>query len=336
MLCLSAVSGLRRNKNRRSNLNTSEALVLRGADCNQLSDIVVGGKDLGQAAVLLCQFWPSGALGDFPVNNAKTVVDLFNQGADIWKKIKDLAKGRPGGTFCWKKAAGRELIHSMMLDAQLQFNRSEMVAASDCDMRVFGRCYGACPSGMKPMAVVGGLVPACTSDCREMTLTRGCGLGCSKGWFSCLGTLSDQVGQVTKAVSKVASFMTGNPLIHEVVDKILRLVDFFIDMMFEVVNVAKKVYREWPRGQAELGVIIALLQFVLEHAKELGQDFLYLKDQFGETLEMIMELMDAEFTWKKIDLDFVANTILKHGKDILDAAFEFATVFVFPTCKAKA
>jgi len=329
LLCLSAASGFR-VKGRRSNSSTT--LVLRGADCDQLSDINVGGHDLGQAAVLLCRFWPA-QFGDFPVNSAKTVADLFNQGADIWEKIKQLAKGGGSATFCWKKTELRERV-SFLLDQHLNFTSAHAIGmASNCDMEVFGRCYGACPSGMKPMAIVGGLIPTCTSDCSEMKLRSGCGFGCASGWGTCLRTVVDQVGQVTKVVSQVASYMSGNPLIHEVVDKILRLVDFFIDTMFEVVRIAKHVYSEWPREEAELGVIIALLQFVLEHAKEIGQSFQYLYGQFGEVTEMIMELLDAEFSWKEINVDFIADTVLKHGKDILNGAYEFAEAFVFPTCE---
>merc|ERR1719323_2062166 len=113
----------------------------------------------------------------------------------------------------------------------------------------------------------------------------------------------------------------------------MRLIDFTIDTMFEVVSLAKNVYSEWPKEEAELGVIIALLQFNLENAKEIGKSFQYLYGQFGEVTEMIMELLDAEFTWKEINLGFIADTILTHGKDILNGAYEFAEVFVFPTCE---
>lgn len=282
---------------------------------------------------MLCQFWPSN-LGAFPVDNAKTLADLVNKGSDIWQKVKDLAKGRDGNSpFCWKKAGSRELISTMLLDKQFKFNSSEVAASSNCEMEVFGRCYGSCPSGMKPMALIGGFAPTCTSDCKSTDKHgRGCGFGCATSIMTCATTLVDQAGAVAKTVGQVASYMTGNPAIHEVVDKVLRLVDFFVDTMFQVVSVAKKVYSEWPRGEAELGVIIALLQFVLEHAKEIGQSFKYLQGQFGETLEMIMELMDAEFEWKSVDLKFISDSILKHGRSILDSAYEFAEVFVFPTC----
>lgn len=334
LCCIAAVSVVESFRARaRAKTNSTDA-VWKSADCASLGDINVIGRNLGQAAVLLCQFWPA-KLGQFPVDSAKTLADLVNKGSDIWAKVKELAKGRPGGSpFCWKKAVGRELLSTMLLDNHLNLNMStqNLGAFSNCDMQVFGKCYGSCPAGMKPMSLIGGILPTCTSECKETTHTRSCGLGCATGFRSCLSTLVDQVGTVAKAVGSVASYMTGNPLIQEVVDKVLRLVDFFIDTVFQVVMVAKKVYSEWPREEAELGVIIALLQFVLEHAQEIGKNFQYLNGQFGETLEMIMELMDAEFTWKEINLDFIASTILTHGRAILDSAYEFAEVFVFPTC----
>jgi len=336
LCCIAAVSTVEGFRARKRSKTNSTVTVWNAADCASLGDINVIGRNIGQAAVLLCQFWPA-KLGQFPVDNAKTLADLVNKGADIWAKVKELVKGRPGSPFCWKKAVMRERLSTMILDSHMNLNMSsqELGAFSNCDMQVFGKCYGACPAGMKPMAILGGIVPTCTSDCKQTTHGRGCGFGCATGFSSCLSTLVDQVGTVAKAVGSVASYMTGNPLIHEVVDKVLRLVDFFIDTVFDVVMVAKKVYTEWPREEAELGVIIALLQFVLEHAQEIGKSFKYLNEQWGETLEMIMELMDAEFEWKEINLDFIATTILTHGRAILDGAYEFAEAFVFPTCALK-
>jgi len=146
-------------------------------------------------------------------------------------------------------------------------------------------------------------------------------------------TLMDQLSAVANSVGAIASYLSGNPLIHQVVDKVLRLIDFAIDVVFDVVAVAKHVWNEWPREQVELGIIIALLTFVLEHAKTIGQDLLQLNEMFGETMELILELIDAEFDWKEINLEFIADTILKHGMAILGAAGEFAEAFVFPACE---
>merc|ERR1719468_161100 len=143
----------------------------------------------------------------------------------------------------------------------------------------------------------------------------------------------DQVSVVAKSVGSVASYLSGNPAISAVVDQILRLAEFFIDVVFQVVKVAKHVFSEWPREQVELGIIIALVQFVFEHAKTIGQDFLQLNEMFGETVEMILELVDGEFEWKEINLKFIGDTILKHGVSILGAANEFVQAFVFPQCQ---
>jgi len=145
--------------------------------------------------------------------------------------------------------------------------------------------------------------------------------------------LTDQLTVVARSVGQVASFLSGQPLINQVVDQVLRLVEFTIDVVFNLVAVAKQVFEQWPRDKIELGLIIALLQFVLEHAKTIGQDLLQLNEMFGETMEMILELVDAEFDWKEINLKFIGDTILKHGRSILGAANEFATAFVFPQCE---
>ena len=81
-----------------------------------MEDINVVGRNIGQAATLLHQFWPT-KLGKFPVDGAKTVTGLVNKSSDIWAKVKELAKGRTGGNpFCWKKTTERELLSTMLLD----------------------------------------------------------------------------------------------------------------------------------------------------------------------------------------------------------------------------
>ena len=90
------------------------------------------------------------------------------------------------------------------------------------------------------------------------------------------------------------------PAIIAIVDQILRLAEFVIDVIFQVVKVAEQVFSEWPRDEATLGVIIALIQFVFEHAKTVGQDFFKLNKMFDETVEMVLELIDAEFEWSDL------------------------------------
>jgi len=330
LTCLSAASGLRQ----RRKMNSSTDLVLRGADCDSLGDIVVGGRDLGQPAVLLCRFWPS-QFGDFPVNNARTIVDMFNGATDLWDKIKELAKGRPGGSpFCWKKVGMREKLSELHLDGMLNLNSTEVsTMSSGCDMQVLGKCYGPCPRGMKSMALIGGFAPVCSSACVQSSHQTACGFGCATGVGSCVGQLTDQLTVVARSVGQVTSYLSGNPAINEVVDKMLRLVEFAIDVIFDVVKVAKHVFKEWPREQLELGIIIALVQFVFEHAKTIGQDFLQLNEMFGETMEMFLELIDGEFDWQEINFKFISDTILKHGAAILGAGAEFADAFVFPQCE---
>ena len=78
----------------------STAAVWKAVDFASLEGINVVGRDIGQAATLLHQFWPT-KLGKFPVDGAKTVIGLVNKSSDIWAKVKELAKGRTGGNpFC--------------------------------------------------------------------------------------------------------------------------------------------------------------------------------------------------------------------------------------------
>lgn len=72
-------------------------------------------------------------------------------------------------------------------------------------------------------------------------------------------------------------------------------------------------FAECAQGQVELGIIIALLMFVLERAHSIG-----------EPREMTLELIDSEFNWVEIGLELIADTIMKYGMTILGSANEFA------------
>ena len=122
----------------------------------------------GRAAVMLCRFWPA-KFGDFPVDNAKTIVDLCNGAGNLWKKIQELAKGRPGGSpFCWKRMGVRELLSVLQLDHQMHLNATEVSMQSECDMEFLGKCYGSCPAGMKSAAFVGQLLACVFNPCVQI------------------------------------------------------------------------------------------------------------------------------------------------------------------------
>jgi len=301
---------------------------LMGTECDQLSGIMVGGRDLGMASVLLCRFWPA-QFGDFPIHHAKTVVDLFNGAADLWERIQALANGFPGGPFCWKAVGLRQLHSQIHMDSRMHMNATEAARSSDCDVEVLGKCYGPCPAGMSSTPLIGSFAPVCTSSCVQSDHQTPCGFGCASGIGACLQQWADQITAATRSVGVVASFMSGNFMINEVVDKVLRLVEFAIDVIFDLVKVAKRVWSEWPREHVELGLVIALVYFVFEH----GQEFQLLNGMFGETLDLILDLVDGEFIWREVNLKFVSDTILKHGTSILGATFEFAQIFMFPQCK---
>jgi hypothetical protein len=300
-------------------------------DCSKLGNIV----SIGQAATLLCQYWPTARFGDFPIDNSKALYDLVIEGSEVWIKVKELAKEQEADSdFCWKRSQSREYLHVSGEPGRCK--RCRVVEDwSDCSMVAYGKCYADCPEGMKPMRVIGRFAPVCTSDCRASSShDTGCVFGCATSYRTCAGTLMDQVGFVAKSVGKVAAYMANDPEdINNVIDKVFRLVTFLVDAMTQTIAAAKQVWDKWSQGKAELSVIVALFQEVLEHAKRTGKSLKELESKFGETLDMIMELLDAGFEWKEVNLKFVADTILQHGRSILDSAYEFTEVFSFPNCQ---
>lgn len=346
MLCLvafaSSALGLRRRARAEGEENSS-ALVWTAADCETLANLTVNGHHIGKSAQMLCESWPK-SFGEFPADDAQTLADIVNKGSDIWQKVKEMADERQDGkSFCWAKSGSRELLSDdtgfaavaasdNVTDTNLgTFNKKK------CDMVVSNPpwrwCYGPCPEGMKGMAVVGDIYPVCTSDCKFTTHKTPCMFGCSTGWGSCFTTVFNQISVVAKTLAKMTSYLSGVPEIHTAVDHVLMVVDFFISTLFKVVAVAKDVLQDFPREEICLTVLIAFLEKVLEHAQDIGNDLQHLKSQFGETIAMFLEVLDAEFNWKKVNLGFISDTLVKHESSILTASFEFVEAFVFPPCE---
>jgi len=302
----------------------SSTRVWREADCDELANITVRDRRIGGAVAKLCKFWPKSKFGEFPVENVGTVVSLFNGAGGLWDKVKGLAK-KSNTPFCWKKLGMRENLGS-----------PGSVKPEFCEKKVLGKCFGTCPDGMKPMTLVGALGPVCSSSCMQSSHKTPCGFGCATGAGTCLRQVKDQFSVVVRNLGQAAGYIVGNAAVSEVVDKVLRLIDFAIDVVFDVVKMAKDVWKNFPREQMRLGLVLSLLQFVLEHAKTIGSKLVEFNGMFGETMEMVMSLADGEFEMKEINLGFISNTIMGHGAKILNAANEFADAFVFPRCKVTA
>ena len=187
--------------------------------------------------------------------------------------------------------------------------------------------------GMKPAAFIDNFSPFCSSACVQNTHQTPCGFDCAKGVGTCVQTIMGQVSVVARSDGSVANYSSGDLATSAVVDQVLRLASFFIDVVLKVVKVAKHVFSDWPRGEATLGVVIVLVQFVLDHATTIGQDFLQLNEMFGETVEMVLDFIDGVFDWKDINLRFISDTVLKHGTAILGGAGDLADVLMFPQYK---
>jgi len=309
-----------KSKRGKAKIEVQDAAVSRKAEkCDALADLTVEGHDLGEAASQLCRFWPK-KFGEFPVDDTQSMAKLFEGSGELFAKIKNMSKAKDA-QFCWKKLGMRELLGD-----------ESTVESEFCEKKAFGKCYGTCPDGMKPMTLVGRLAPVCSSACMQSSHQTPCGLGCSTGARTCVRRIHDQFGIALRNLGQIAGYLSGNEDIGKVVDQVLRVVDFALDVVFDVLRVAKTVWKEMPKDKIDMGVLTALYQYVLDEAKTVGKDLGELKSMLSETMDMILELMDGEFDWKEINMDFITETIMKHGESILGAANEFADAFVMPRC----
>ena len=62
---------------------------------------------------------------------------------------------------------------------------------------------------------------------------------------TCVSVVVDQVGQVWNAAAGVASFVTGNAAIAKAVEKLLQLVDFFIQVIFTLIETVRGFWKSY-------------------------------------------------------------------------------------------
>jgi len=284
-----------------------------GVNCSELKGVIVFGYPVGEQAEKLCQFWPP-KFGKFPVGTAKTLADLFNGGAALFQRIQNLIKQSKSSTFCWRKFGLRP-------------------RSSTCEMSLLGTCYGGCPKGMRSSSLVGAFSPVCRSACVQSGRQTPCGFGCATSALTCVKNVMNQVSATANMIGKVTSFLAGNPAIHTAVNQVLRIIDFAIEILFEVINTAKLIFSQWPVENAELAVVVSLATIAYQTWQKLQVAFPELNTMFNGTMGLILNLTKSEFQWKTIDLKFLSDTILTHGAAILQGAGDFAEVFVHPMCK---
>ena len=111
----------------------------------------------------------------------------------------------------------------------------------------------------------------------------------------------------------IISLLMSVEMILELICSEFNWIDTDMKIIPEVVAVAKQVWNVWSQ-QVELDIFISIHRSVLAHAKAIGQDLLQWHEMFGQTREMIFELIGFEVNWMGTDVKFILEgvAVAKH------------------------
>ena len=101
---------------------------------------------------------------------------------------------------------------------------------------------------------------------------------------TCVSVVVDQVGQVCNAAAGVASYVTGNAAIAKAVEKLLQLVDFFIQVIFTLIKTVQALWKSYMESKTVAGFISMIMAFVIEKDEQFGQAISTLKNYSKRSL----------------------------------------------------
>lgn len=207
-----------------------------------------------------------------------------------------------------------------------------------CVMVHQDRCYGNCPRGYQPVPLLGGFRPVCTSICAETTHPYGCGIGCSDSPKNCLLTLVEQVRGIVGKISSVVSY------VHNATDaysdkKALEVVtEFALGTLNKYIAKATEVWEGLVRQYTEFGLILVLFTFIKELQEQVGDDpesmtMAELEELMKTIVDFVLELIDAQFRWEDISIEWIADIILNQTTTKVQSLFKTIQGFTWNECE---
>lgn len=205
-----------------------------------------------------------------------------------------------------------------------------------CQMVHQGQCYGACPAGFRPTFLTGWFRPVCTSICAETNFPVTCGVGCANTRSDCVSVIMNQVKEVAIAASKVAAFFMGGAgavILHTTVEQVVRVAEFGVNVLGKVLEIADSAFKQFSREEAELATLVSLFQVLREAAVDVAKDWVQFQGLIRESSKLFVQLIDAEFGWKNVNLGWISGAIMKGGVEALSGGFEVARAFAYAECE---
>jgi len=227
-------------------------------------------------------------------------------------------------------------VQEFVAESFVQVNTSDAESAAiskGCQVFTNGQCYGSCPSGFQPSTLLQFFAPVCSSRCAGSSKSFGCGFGCADTAGDCLSTTMGQVTQVVGTVGKVAAYMTGNQVVHKVVEKIIELVEFILTSFWMMIRLGKELWVAYKESESISAFISIFVAFIMENAGQINQNVETLVALFGDVVSFWLEMVQEGFKVREAPLTFITETMNKFGEQVLDSAFGLVAAFVYPKCE---
>lgn len=207
---------------------------------------------------------------------------------------------------------------------------------SGCQMVHSGVCYGNCPKGFRPTFLLGWFRPVCTSVCAATNHPVTCGVGCANSKTACLKVIMNQVKEVAIAAAKVAAFFstgTTGTVIVQVVEQVVKIAEFGFNVLSKVLQIAEVAYETFSREEAQLSTLVAIYEIVKTTIGEVQEDIVAFLGVVQTSIPLLTGLIDAQFGWIDIDLEWIATTLMQYGGSILEGAFKVVRAFAYGKCE---
>jgi len=274
------------------------------------------------------QVEPAASIEDGHLYCSKSCEDICGAG---------FPRGEPQPGLCGCKTTEPMPQDMGVRDVYKEWPRIAPAVPTGCDQTFLANhveeCYGACPSATVPTWVLGSITPVCTSDCREMNLTQGCGFGCASSMTKCVSTVTDQIGQIVRTVGDTVGFVSGQEQIAVITNALVSTAEFAVTGLTTLVEQTVKAWPKFATEKQSVGLISALVATI----KEVTADK-EVKANIKEFVKMARDLFSILHGWHgfkwQSSLNQVIQLFLNSGAAILLNVYHLFEAFAWPKCLA--
>jgi len=159
--------------------------------------------------------------------------------------------------------------------------------------------------------------------------------GCANSAYACWGTVTEQIGSVVRAVSRVISLVPGVPNLANIFDALVSVVEFAVTTIPKLIKFFDKAWKKLgslTQGEKDVAVIFTLIELAKEASSSFLDKFLGMHETVKQIPLMFKELLDAEWSWG-LNLDVISGILEKFGGEDILLGFKMVEAFKRPKCE---